>query len=290
VTELDPATERATTPVSVARSHRTDHLNGLPEPKHTQRSGGERDEHIQRLEVRLTRLEQLLWGTESGDSELDLVDPELTRLAEAAESAHELTRLLAAPEVRSACEQAIHSWEQWHRRHREVLEIGLSASRTIAITSADQRGRADVVREFDAARTELADLQSRRQGCLNAATHASRQLERDQDVRDRSQGDIDAGHLAWTTLNARLRMRITTAVEHAQPLPAWLVVALGPASATGPAQWRELAIELLAYRITYSVSDTVAPLGAEPTADDSPRRRRWYAELGQQLARWVEVT
>lgn len=291
MTDLEPATGRDARSAGVASNKATDPIGRLPQPRRVQSWTGERDELVQQLEVRLTRLERLLWGTPDGETQLDAVDPELARLAGAAERAHELTRMLVAPEVRTACEQAIESWEQWHHRHREVLAVALAASRTIAITSADQRGRTVAVREFEAARAELSMLRSRRQGYLNAATHARRQLDHDQQARGRSQGDIDAGHLAWATLIARLRVLVATALDHAHPLPAWLVVGLGAASPNGAsARWRELATDLLAYRITYSVADRGAPLGAEPTAEDSPRRRRWYAELDRQLVRWAEHT
>jgi hypothetical protein len=283
-------TDRDDKATGAASGDRNGRLNGLPEPRRNEPRVRDSDQRMEQLENRVIRLERLIWGTNDGESELDTVDPELTRLATAAERAHELTRMLAAPEVRASCEQAIESWDQWHRRHREVLDAALSASRTIAITSADQRRRASAVEEFEAARAELASMLGSRQGYLNAATHARRQLAHDEDVRDRCQREIDAGHRAWTTLNARLRVRVAAAVDRAEPLPAWLVVALGPASSGNLEHWRELASDLLAYRITYSVSDKVEPLGADPTADDSPRRRRWHGEIHRQLASWCDIT
>ena len=70
--------------------------------------------------------------------------------------------------------------------------------------------------------------------------------------------------------------------------PAWLVLSLGPPPAGSSARWLDLACQLLAYRITYSVSDLAEPLGAEPTLDHSPRRRHWHRELAHQLVSWQQ--
>jgi hypothetical protein len=281
----------------------------------------EPEQRLDQLDQRVRRIERFLWGADGdadehgsdgtngtadrnggrgtggldgagdgyrvGEVALDQADPELTRLAEAAQRAHELTTMLASPDVRAACEQAIEAWNEWHRRHQELLECALSASRTIAFTSEGHASRQQAIDEFTSARARLATLQGHRQGCLNAATHARRQLDRDQQVRDRSQDEIDAGHLAWVAMNARLRTQLATALGHGAPLPAWLVMALGPAPTSHSARWRDLAVELLAYRITYAVTDRAEPLGPEPTSDDSPRRRQWHGELRRALDGWA---
>lgn len=285
---------------------------------------GQPDDRFDQLDRRVRRIEKFLWGTDGsagpGGPEgsdvpdtpdgwrstdgtastgagsldgtdtgavLDRPDPELAKLAEAAERAHELTTMLATPDVRAACEHAIESWNEWHRRHQELLDFALSASRTIAFTSEGQASRQRAIDEFTSARAELGALLGHRQGYLNAATHARRQLDRDQQVRDRSQDEIDAGHLAWVALNARLSTQLNTALGRGAPLPAWLVVALGPAPTTHPGRWRELAVELFAYRITYAVKDRTEPLGPEPTSDDSSRRRHWHGELRRRLDGWM---
>ena len=289
MTEVDPTIERDKGPADLSPDQFAARLRRVPEPRRRQSREGEPAEHLahlQQLELRLTRLERLVSSVRADDpSELELLDPEFARLAQTAQRAHDLAATLATPEVRSACQLAIENWEQWQHRYRKVLDAALSASRTIAITSAGQHGsRTDAVARFDSARTELAELHRTRQGLSNAATYARRQLERDQAVRDRSQHEIDAGYPAWRTLVARLQDLVIGAVEGNDSLPAWLVIALGPAATSNPSRWQNLATQILAYRITYAVSDRVEPLGPQPRVEDSSRRRRWYRELAQQLA------
>jgi hypothetical protein len=241
------------------------------------------------LENRVAQLERLVWGRPHDALALDLCDPELRRLAAAAETGHALTTRLADPDIRTACERAIATWDEWHRQHRELLGAALAASHTIAITSAGQPGRNHAVAVFRAARSQLAVLATRRQCCLNAAIHARRQLDHDQLVRDRHQTEIEAGHEAWVTLLARLRVGLAAAVEHGQSLPGWLVLAIGPPSARSPATWRDFASDLFAYRITYGVTGGAPTLGAAPTSEHSPRRRHWHAELVRRLAAWQET-
>jgi hypothetical protein len=279
---MNDAAPDSTDTVAPDRNGRT---GRLPEPRRTESRPSDR---LEQLERRVDQLEHLAWGDPRADAELDAVDPDLSRLAETAERGQSLTGMLASSEVRAACEMAVAAWEDWHRRHRELLETALAASRTIAISTGDQRSRAEAVRTFQDARAELTTLSTYRQGYLNAAIHARRQLAKDQEVRDRCQTEIDAGHQAWTTLIARLRLRTASALRRGEPLPAWLVVALGPPDDGRAGRWQNFASDLLAYRATYAVSDRVEPLGAAPTADDSLRRRRWHATLARQLRSWQE--
>jgi ribosomal protein L39E len=266
----------------------TEPRDRIPEPRR-----GERGDWLAQLDRRVARLERLLTGIRDGDEgapELGILDPELVELALAAEYAQTLSQTLATPAVRAACEQAVQAWQEWQRRYEMAQQIAVTASRTIAITAPNQDCHLDGVRAFEAARAELTALRSCRRQYFNTAQHAQAQLDHDHEVREQHQAEIAAGHRAWTTLTTRLRMRIASAVEQAEPLPAWLVLSLSPPPAGGSTRWLELACQLLAYRITYSISDLAEPLGAEPTVDDSPRRRHWHRELAHQLASWQQAS
>ncbi|HEY1973164.1 MAG TPA: hypothetical protein VGH89_34800 [Pseudonocardia sp.] len=286
---MSDAAPDSTDTVAADRNGRT---SRLPEPRRNESRPPERVDQLERLERRVSQLERLAWGDQrsnaESDSDLSVIDPELARLAETAERGQSLTGMLASSEVRAACEQAIAAWEDWHRRHRELLDTALTASRTIAIMTGDRRSRADAVRTFQEARAELTTLSTYRQGYLNAAIHAKRQLDKDREVRDRCQTEIDAGHQAWITLIARLRLRTASALRRGEPLPAWLVVALGSPDDARSSRWQNLASDLFAYRATYAICDRAEPLGPAPSAEDSLRRRRWHATLTRQLQAWQE--
>jgi hypothetical protein len=283
-----PNSEPATAP-----QPRTE-LAHLPEPRVPGDEGlAERtdrrpaDHLLAALERRLHRLEQLAWGTDGNDlTELDLADPELVELAVAAEYAQTLSRMLVTPRLRAACEQTIEACRQWQQRYDYARDTAVAASRTIATTRADQERHREAAQVFEAARAELAVLLPRRRRTLNTAHNARRQLAHDQGVRERYGHEIAEGHRAWARLTTRLRIRTSAAVERGEPLPNWLVESLGVPPKANAAGWRELAVQLLAYRLSYAVTDPGWPLGTEPGTQDSTRRRQWYRDLDRQLTSW----
>jgi len=248
---------------------------------------GESEDRLAAMERRLRRLEQLAWGSGAADlTELDVTDPELVTLAKSAEYAQTLSRMLVTPRLRAACEQTIEASRQWQQRYDYARDTAVAASRTIATTCADQERHKEAAQVFEASRAELAALLPRRRSTLNTAHNARLQLAHDREVRDRYGHEITEGHRAWATLTTRLRIRTSAAVERGEPLPNWLVESLGVPPSASAAGWRELATQLLAYRLSYAVTDQVQPLGEEPTTADSSRRRQWHRDLERQLAAW----
>jgi hypothetical protein len=45
----------------------------------------------------------------------------------------------------------------------------------------------------------------------------------------------------------------------------------------------DVATSLLAYRVTYGVTDPVVALGSPPVEAESARRRAWYQQLRRQF-------
>lgn len=244
------------------------------------------EDRLAAMERRLRRLEQLAWGDGADLTELDVTDPELVTLAKSAEYAQTLSRMLVTPRVRAACEHVIETARQWQEYYDYARDTAVAASRTIATTRADQERHREAARVFEAARAELAALLPSRRQTMNTAHNARQQLAHDHEVRERYGHEIAEGHRAWARLTARLRIRTSSAVERGEPMPNWLVESLGVPPSAGAAGWRELATQLLAYRLTYGVTDPAHPLGEEPGTADSPRRRQWYRELDRQLAAW----
>jgi hypothetical protein len=263
----------------------------LPEPRvpgdGARESQAEPEDRLAVMERRLRRLEQLAWGTGDADlTELDVTDPELVTLARAAEYAQTLSRTLVTPRLRATCEQTIETGRQWQERYDYAREAAVVASRTIATTRADQERHREAAQVFEAARAELAVLLPVRRQTLNTAHNARQQLAHDREVRERYGHEITEGHRAWATLTTRLRIRTSAAVERGEPLPNWLVESLGVPPSASAAGWRELAVQLFAYRLSYAVTDAVEPLGEEPGTQDSSRHRQWHRELERQLAAW----
>ena len=284
-----PHTEPHTAP-HTAPQPRID-LAHLPQPRlpgdGLREGQAEPEDRLVAMERRLRRLEQLAWGSGGADlTELDVTDPELVTLAKSAEHAQTLSRMLVTPRLRAACEHTIEAGRQWQQRYDYAMEIAVAASRTIATTRADQERHREAAQVFEAARAELAVLLPVRRQTLNTAHNARQQLAHDRDVRERCGHEIAEGHRAWATLTTRLRIRTSAAVERGEPLSNWLVESLGVPPSASAAGWRELATQLLAYRLSYAVTDPVEPLGEEPSTQDSSRRRQWHRDLERQLAAW----
>lgn len=92
---------------------------------------------------------------------------------------------------------------------------------------------------------------------------------------------------ADTKLRLRLRSRVAEAVSGAELLPVWFVTVLGPMPPTRNANaWLDVATDVLAYRITYQVTDPVVAPGPQPDGRRQPRRAAWYSELTNELSRW----
>jgi X-X-X-Leu-X-X-Gly heptad repeat protein len=240
---------------------------------------------LARLEGRVRRLERLVGGSDD-DAELETEDPELLALADDAELGQSLHAMLGPPRVREACEQTIEAWRQWRLRHGQLVERAVAASRVIATTRPDHDRHRAAAAEFGAAYAELTALAERGPRLERSAEHARAQLAHDDQLRDRYRGSTVDGDRAWALLIERLRARTSVALVRGDPLPQWLVDALGEPPAGALTAWRELGTQLLAYRITYRIGDPTRALGQPPGNDDSPRRRRWHHALVRRLGAW----
>ncbi|MFI9630816.1 hypothetical protein [Streptomyces sp. NPDC052042] len=66
----------------------------------------------------------------------------------------------------------------------------------------------------------------------------------------------------------------------------WFVTVLGPVPPAHKTQeWMDLATEVLAYRVTYEITDQAVALGSAPDAY-VPRRTEWHREITKDLRRW----
>lgn len=217
-------------------------------------------------------------------SALDASDSELLALAEVAEQAECLVRGLLAPELRSACERAINVWREHADAHDAQRKRALRASRTIATTNFEQAGYREAVCEFRGARDEMVRLSSVGRRSRNLATQARTQLADDKEQRREHAEDIEHGRAARGRMTAVLSERLIEAVDGNIPLPEWFTGVLGGTpSPAEPVRWWEAAVSLLAYRITFRISDPSRALGSRPGPSACARQRQWFGELDREL-------
>jgi len=217
-------------------------------------------------------------------SALDAADSELLALAAIAEHAECLERGLLAPEIRSACERAISVWREQAEVHHAARKRALKASRTIATTNFDQPGYRAAVSEFRGARDEMARLSSVGLRSRKLAGEAHITLEQDSVQRREHLEEIEPGRDARTRVTQVLSERLIEAVDGNIPLPTWFTYVLGAApSPSEPVRWWEAAVSLLAYRITFRISDPSRALGSRPGPSACARQRQWFGELDRDL-------
>jgi hypothetical protein len=212
------------------------------------------------------------------------VDATMANLAATVEHAERFQDQLLDTASRSELTLALDRHAEWARMFDRQQSTVVTLSE--AIVGDDEATAVRAGDDFPAAWQALTELEQDGPRLANTAKLARERLDADEEVRREHIKDIDAIGPAWLELTRRLHSLIDSGVAEHALFPAWFRNSLGltPPPAA-PTRWFELAIEILAYRITYRVESDDSPLGDPPPDDASARRRRWYQRLTAGLAR-----
>jgi hypothetical protein len=241
---------------------------------------------VKRLDARVEWLERniRLHDPSAVVVELDDVPPDVIQLAEIAERGHVAQSNLLSAAARSGLEAAVEAHAVAVRGHAQHLDVALSASRTLADTPVGEEEHLEAITEFRASVTAMDEARKRSKDLAREAVEAAERLGLDEELRRAHAHVIDDGERAWAHLLARLRARVAEAVGEGALLPAWFTTVLGPIPpAEDTRAWMDAATGLLAYRVTYAVTDPIVALGAEPSDRHSQRRRAWHQQLKRLL-------
>jgi hypothetical protein len=245
----------------------------------------ELEKAVANLDRRLRWLERYVRASDGAVTAPLDPDPELVELARRAEQGLLLEEELLDSAARSARTATVARWKTWQQDRHTHRVAAVVASRRIAGTAPGTTDRQQAVAAFRTARRELAILDERRDRVRDAATQAEEELALDDALRHTHAADIDRGRTAWTTLTTRLRTRLVDMIDKGHLPPVWFVTVLGMSPSRDAEAWLEVGTELLAYRVTYEITDPVVALGPDPDSIDSPdavvssRRRAWYRRL-----------
>jgi hypothetical protein len=218
---------------------------------------------VKRLDARVEWLERniRLHDPSAVVVELDDVPPDVIQLAEIAERGHVAQSNLLTAAARSGLEAAVEAHADAVRGHAQHLDVALSACRTIADTAIGEEVHVEAIGEFRASVTAMDDARRRSKELAREAVEAAERLGVDEELR-RAPAHVSEGAL----------------------LPAWFTTVLGPIPpAEDTRAWMDAATGLLAYRVTYAVTDPIVALGAEPSDRHSQRRRAWHQQLKRML-------
>lgn len=168
--------------------------------------------------------------------------------------------------------------------HRATVR---EAAAVLASTAAGDPRRKKAEEAFTTAAKAAQEGQERIGQLAKSAQGAEAERATDDARRARSAAVIEAGQRAHTQLRVRLRSRLSDALSGADLLPVWFATALGPMAPSRRAEeWLETALDVLAYRVTYKVTDPVLALGSTPNGSSAPRRTSWFNKLKRDLRPW----
>jgi len=237
---------------------------------------------VRRLAVQVAWIEQHLRNTGSARPvDLDDPDAELVRLAAVAEAGRSAASALLSESDRAVLTAEVARHRAAVARHRQALRAVVAACGAVATGERGGVARRQARADYAAARGLLAEAADDAARGAEPATAAATRLAADDAEVARTRPAVAAGERAGRDLLTRLRTRVATAVGDGAMLPAWLTGPLGPMPVAGEAQkWLDVAAGLLAYRITYGVTDPVDAVGEVPP-EAGERRRRWHADLGR---------
>jgi chromosome segregation ATPase len=241
---------------------------------------------VKRLDARVEWLERnIRMKSLVAEAQLDDVDHREVELAQVAEAGHVARADLLPPSGRSALEAAVEAHSAAVRAQVHHRDIALAACEILAETARDDERHIAAVAEFRAAVAGLNEARARMRELSGPALDAAGALTTDEEQTVSVADVVAEGEHAWAALQGRLRTRVADAVGEGALLPAWFTSVLGPIPpAEDTRAWMDVATSLLAYRVTYGVSDPIVALGRQPSEAETARRRAWYWQLRRQFS------
>jgi hypothetical protein len=195
--------------------------------------------------------------------DLDAVPTAFRSLVEDVREAERLRSALLDDDARTAHHRQIQLFEDRERELAQTRQRALDASRALA---AGKPGSCALRRAAAGYRTARAALRTQEAGLVPVrARHDAAEQELRRDATRQQAFRTHPGASVADRLTAYVRDRIETAVAEHELFPAWFTTELGHRPVpTRAAEWREAAVQLVLYRITYEVTDPVEALGPLP--------------------------
>ncbi|CAL9630599.1 CopG family transcriptional regulator [Streptomyces sp. enrichment culture] len=249
----------------------------LEEAKHTAETRSDELEEsinatetgLERLTTRVSALERHLRQAEGAvvvDLDLDR-GGKLRGLGLAVDEGLAAEEALLSAHQRNILQARITHYQQARQAlagHRSTVR---DAAAVLASTPAGDPRRKKAEHAFTTGAAEARTGRERIGRLAQSAQGVQTELAEDNALRVELAAVIEAGQRAHTQLRVRLRSRLSDALTGTDLLPTWFTTALGPmASPRRAEEWLETALDVLAYRVTYRVTDPVLALGNAPDA------------------------
>ncbi|MFE7918098.1 hypothetical protein [Streptomyces sp. NPDC057398] len=245
------------------------------------------DQSLKRLTGRVQALEaHLLAAGGAPLADFDTIDPEWKKLARTASYGWHVRSGLLPRHQREAHRLKVREYEGAVAERDEHRDKVVEAAGILASQPRTSREFKQAVMDFGMSRTLAASHDQRARQLAGPAQTAQAALAQDDTLRQAKASLIEQGDKAERKLNWLLRGRLADAIRDRALLPMWFVTVLGPVPPAHKTQeWMDLATQVLAYRVTYGITDHAVALGPAPN-EYVPRRTEWYGELTKDLRRW----
>jgi prophage DNA circulation protein len=239
---------------------------------------------VHHLAGRLTWLEHHV-RTSAGLTAVAIDDaaPALRNLARKADRAATARAGILIDPQRDRLQAQITRYDNLRRQRQQQVAAAVTHSKTLTDCpdSGDEHATASTA--FRAALTQANQLATQINATRDDVANARAQLAADDEYRRAHAATTAEGEQSNIVLHRKLRQRITDAIGNRVLFPSWFTTALGyspPADST--TQWIATAAELIAYRITYTITDPAVALGPRPDPQQAIRAA-WYNTLTTKL-------
>lgn len=214
---------------------------------------------------------------------IDEASPALQKLARKADLAATARAGILPDLQRNRLQAQISRYDNLRKQRQQHLATAVTHSKTLTDCpdSGDEHTAATTA--FHAALAQANQLAEQINSTRDDASNAQARLAADDEYRRAHSATIAEGEQAKIVLHRKLRQRITDAIGDRALFPSWFTTALGYSPpADGTTQWIAAATELIAYRITYAITDPAVALGPRP-APDQAIRAAWFNTLTTTL-------
>jgi len=210
---------------------------------------------------------------------IDEASPALRNLARKASQATTARAGILPDLQRNRLQAQINRYDNLRRQRQQHLATAVTNSEILTCCPGSGDEHAAASTAFRAALAQANQLAEQINSTRDDVSTARARLAADDKYRRTHLATITEGEQAKTALHRKLRQRITDAISDRALFPAWFTTALGYSPpADGTTQWITAATELIAYRITYAITDPAVALGPKPTPDQAIRAA-WFTTL-----------
>lgn len=273
-------------------SERREQIEELQEEKSTlERTVSNLEDRIRELSEQVTVLERRALHTSTERAELEVCTQAEQDYAGRSLRLFELARMRLSKAERDRKDSSLRQAEGMAQQ-LATAEDELVAAAKALVELEDRNPREPSHQQAAEAYKKAKRWRDHCQGGTNTSDWSQRiatlqsELDEDERIRAKHDDELRSCRADYLKLRRALHTKLQQAVDSGAVLPVWFSTVLGPGPpAHATEQWVKTAVDVLAYRAIFGVSDQIVALGPENGPDsDGAIQRSWRHTVAQQLA------